>query len=146
MEERRRFLRHPIEIPLTYKILKDERRNISQTTNLSDFGISFTVDEPIPEGQILEIHIYSPRQNLFAKSIVKWQQYLEKERKYQVGVMFLDKQEGFRARMVEQICQIDLYRQRRMAEEAREIPYNEAAMEWINLHAKNFAEGLMEEI
>lgn len=146
MEDRRRFLRHPIEIPLSYKILKDERRNISQTKNLSDFGISFLTDKPVSEGQILEIHIYTPRQNLFAKSIVKWQQYSAKDKKYQIGVMFLDKQAGFRARMVEQICQIDLYRQRKMAEEAREIPYNEAAMEWIDLHAKNFAEGLIEEI
>ncbi|MBN1348338.1 PilZ domain-containing protein [candidate division KSB1 bacterium] len=142
MEERRQFVRHPIEIPLTYKVLKNERRNISQTTNLSDFGISFLSDEPIPEGQILEIHIYSPRQHLYAKSIVKWKHYLKNEGKFQVGVMFISKQAAFRARMLEQAFRIDLYRQRKMAEEAREIPYSEAALEWIDLHAKEFAEGL----
>lgn len=142
MDERRRFVRHPIEIPLTFKVLKDEHRNRSQTTDLSDFGISFLSDQPIPEGQIIELHIYSSRQNLYAKSIVKWQHYSTMDTKFRIGVMFLSKRAGFRARMFEQTCHIDLYRRRKMLEESREIPYNEAAMEWINLHAQEFAEGV----
>lgn len=144
MEERRRFVRHPLEIPLTYKILDIDGCNLTQTTDLSDFGISFLSEEPFPEGQLLEISIYSPRQHLQAKSVVKWQNYSLQEGKYQVGVMFINRQEGFRARMVEQICHIDIYRQRRMKEENRDIPYNEAAFDWITKNGKKFAEGRIE--
>lgn len=144
MEDRRRFVRHPLEIPLTYKILDKNRFSLTQTTDLSDFGISFLTDEPLPEGQLIEISIRSPRESLLAKSVVKWQNYSLNEGKYRVGVMFVSRQEGFRARMVEQICHIDLYRQRKMREEKREIPYNEAAFEWITLNGKKFAEGLVE--
>ena len=144
MEERRQFVRHPIEIPLSYKILQKDKLNLTQTTNLSDFGISFLSEEALPEGQLIEISIFSPRNNLQAKSIVKWQKYSSPEGKYRVGVMFINRQEGFRARMIEQICHIDVYRQRKMQEEKREIPYNEAAFEWITMNGKKFAEGLVE--
>jgi len=144
MEERRRFVRHPIEIPLTYKVLNNDRFNLSQTKNLSDFGISFLSNDPLPIGQVIEINITSPRVHLLAKSVVKWQKYSTEECKYRVGVMFINRQEGFRARMVEQMCHIDLYRRRKMQEENRDIPYNEAAFEWITLNGKKFAEGLVE--
>lgn len=144
MEERRQFVRHPIEIPLSYKVLQKDKLNLTQTTNLSDFGISFLSDEPLVEGQLIEISIFSPRNHLQAKSIVKWQKYSTVEGKYRVGVMFISRQEGFRARMIEQICHIDVYRKRKMQEEQRDIPYNEAAFEWITMNGKKFAEGLVE--
>lgn len=144
MEERRRFVRHPLEFPLTYKVLDQTSFTISQTTDMSDFGISFLADEPLTEGQLLELDIHSPKKLFHAKSIVKWQNYSSTENKYRIGVMFVNRQEGFHARMLEQICQIDLYHRYKMQTEKREIPYNEVAFEWINLYGKSFAEGVFE--
>jgi hypothetical protein len=144
MEERRRFVRHPIGIPLTFKVLDNDRYSLSQTTDLSDFGISFLTDEKISDGQVIEIHLNSTKTHLHAKAIVRWQIFSKEENKYRVGVMFIDRQDGFRAKMIEQICHIDMYRSRKMHEEKREIPYNEAAFEWINHYGKSFSEGNIE--
>ena len=53
---------------------------------------------------------------------------------------FIDAQDAFSARMVEQVCHIDDYRKSVRRLEGRELDAEEAAAEWISRHAAEFPE------
>ena len=57
---------------------------------------------------------------------------------YQLGVAFLDQDDAFRTRMVEQICHIENYRNNASAVEGRQLSVEEAAAEWIDRYAAHF--------
>jgi hypothetical protein len=47
---------------------------------------------------------------------------------------------AFRARMQDQCCLIEQYRLRAMKDEGRDLSRDEAALEWIELHAERFSQ------
>ena len=57
---------------------------------------------------------------------------------FELGVEFLDAEDAFRARMVEQICYIENYRKTVYETEGRALTSEEAALEWIGKHAAQF--------
>ena len=57
---------------------------------------------------------------------------------YAVGVQFLDSEEAFRVRMVEQVCHIESYRRDIAEREGRQLTAEEAALEWIGRYASSF--------
>ena len=57
---------------------------------------------------------------------------------YEVGVMFMNSDSDFKVRMVEQVCHIEHYRKEVLETEGRMINGEEAALEWIKKHAKDF--------
>ena len=57
---------------------------------------------------------------------------------YLVGIAFLDEDTLFRARMVEQVCQIEHYRHQREQELGTALEVETVAREWIALHAAEF--------
>ena len=57
---------------------------------------------------------------------------------FDLGVAFLNAEDAFRARMVEQICHIETYRRRLMSDEGRALTPEAAAHEWIARYANSF--------
>jgi hypothetical protein len=57
---------------------------------------------------------------------------------YELGVTFLEAEDAFRARMVEQLGHIEDYRRSVQRIEGRELDMDEAAHEWIEKYAANF--------
>jgi hypothetical protein len=57
---------------------------------------------------------------------------------YELGVTFLDAEVAFLARMVEQVCHIEDYRQSVGRIEGRQLTAEEAATEWIERYAGEF--------
>ena len=57
---------------------------------------------------------------------------------FEVGIEFLDKDDMFRTRMVEQICHIEEYRQEVQKKEGRQMSSKDAAQEWIQKFAPQF--------
>jgi hypothetical protein len=56
-------------------------------------------------------------------------------------VQFIDADEAYRTRMVEQVSHIEEYRRSVERLEGRELSAEEAAFEWIHRFAAHFAEG-----
>jgi hypothetical protein len=56
----------------------------------------------------------------------------------EVGVEFLDPGDAFKARMVEQLCHIENYKQHVLKAEGRRLSSEEAAAEWIVKFAASF--------
>jgi len=60
---------------------------------------------------------------------------------YEVGIAFYSPNDAYHVRMVEQICQIEQYRQDAWRQEGRCLSQEQAAREWIDLYADQFAQG-----
>lgn len=57
---------------------------------------------------------------------------------YDVGIELLNRDDAFRARMVEQVCHIEKYRRTVKETQGRSLTGEEAAMEWIGKYASTF--------
>ena len=70
--------------------------------------------------------------------VVAWCRKQEED--YLVGIAFIDEDTLFRARMVEQVCQIEHYRHQRELELGCTLCAEVIAQEWIAQHAVEFSQ------
>ena len=136
MVESRRYIRHPSDIPIENTLSEGCRLQSQVLADVSLGGLSFHVSEPLAIGQSLSLCIPSIRPDLKIDSWVTWCE--KSQHGYQVGIAFLQDQDRFTIRMVEQICHIEAYRQRILEQEGRVLTATEAAREWIDLYAEDF--------
>jgi hypothetical protein len=135
-EQVRKYIRHPVEIPLEYVITGEsfEKRKYSQ--NISIGGICFRSEEKLTSGLILLIKIPSIDSKFEGVGRVIW--CLDKENCFEIGVEFVDEEDAYRARLIEQICYIKKYQKDILEQEHRELSDEQAAEEWTRIFAKNF--------
>ncbi len=134
----RQFMRHPVNITIevTAGAELDHAARCSRNVGLG--GLAFQSDRPLPGGAVIELRIPIVRPAFETRARVVWCR--ESEAGYDLGVEFLDPNDAFRARMVEQICHIEDYRAGVFRSEGRELTAEQAAMEWIGKYASNFPE------
>ena len=132
----RHFIRHPTDIPINC-VLQDHYYCIRNAMlDVSAGGRSFSTDHFIPPGEEIHVNIYVQEPNFEADCEVRWCKRVSGY--YHVGVSFKDAKEAFTFRMVEQVCHIEHYKRRVLAEEGRELTGEEAANEWITKYAPDF--------
>ncbi|PID42105.1 MAG: pilus assembly protein PilZ [Proteobacteria bacterium] len=134
--QQREYIRHPASIPLEVKAKAMARRYHLKVKNVSYGGLSFASPTALEKGSVIVIEIPSVKPAFLVSAIVRWCR--KNETRYLVGVRFLDEEDAFRARMVEQVCHIEEYRAAAKREEGRELSENEASIEWIEKHATEF--------
>jgi len=100
-------------------------------------GLRFRFREPLPAGASIEVSIEYRRYAFQATGTVVW--CTPDAGGYDVAVRFEDQQTRFAMRMVEQACRIEWYREHTSREQGRELDGNQAAAEWIDLFAADFA-------
>lgn len=130
----RRFIRHPAAVPIQLEASSDN--HLAQSRNLSEGGLCCAVDYALEVGSEVDISIPCVKPPYSGHGVVVWCH--PSGDNYEAGIRFEGEQDVFSIRMVEQICQIELYRQRLIEQEGRELSPEEAAMEWIAMHAKDF--------
>jgi hypothetical protein len=104
--------------------------------NLSAGGLSFITNIPVKVGSVVDLIIPCVNPDYQGEGVIVWRRNQQPEG-FEVGVRFANDDEYFRMRMVEQVCQIEEYRQQ-LAEAGREITSEEAAYEWITRFAADF--------
>ena len=105
-------------------------------TNISLGGFTFRTDSPIKLGRSITINIPLIPDSSLENSYVAWCR--GKPGNHIVGVRLTDNQSAFRARMVQQICHIELYRRKIADEDGRNLSSDKAAREWIANYATDF--------
>jgi len=136
-EERRRFIRHPASLPLVYIILPGGEATLrSSIRDIGLGGISFFNSEAIDRGAVLEMSV--PALETGHKIIAQVAWCTAAGDGYDIGASFSDEENAFKARMVEQVCQIELYRRELERKEGRPVDAERAGREWIAQHAKDF--------
>ena len=135
---RREFIRHTAGVPIEVRAVPGSDPVTLESSNVSVGGISFVSDVDYPLGSIISIRIGEVDPPFEANARVVW---TSPERgRFCIGVNFLDASDAFRARMVEQVCSIERYRQQVEEREGRVLTAPEAAAEWIARYAGRFPE------
>ena len=132
----RELVRHPSDIPLDVKILSEPGSRHAYMHDVSQAGLSCLVLRQIEVGSRVEFYVPSLSDESSGRGMVVWCRPTRE--KYQLGIQFNAGKDAFRAKMVEQVCQIEHYRREVEALEGRVIDSEEAALEWIPRYAADF--------
>ena len=134
MPNAHKYIRHPTEIPVEICSLSPTHNHI-QTQPHDGVGISFICAYPWQRGMFIKIRLPMVKPTFEAIVEIVW--IRKRQSYYEVGVTFLNEEDAFQGRMCEQMCRIEIYRQKQ-AGEGRKLSIDEAAMEWITHYAEQF--------
>jgi Tfp pilus assembly protein PilZ len=132
----RKYIRHPVEIPLEYQLTGESFNRKDYSNNVSIGGICFQAKEKISLGSILLIKIPTIDPQFEAIGRVMW--CLERKKTFDIGIEFIDEESTFKVRLIEQICYIKKYQEDILKQKGRRLDDEEAAEEWTRIFAKNF--------
>jgi len=143
-EERRHFIRHPLSIPISYKIIKKtqdtnkEKGVPAMTANVSMGGLLFSTKHPVKVGSLITIKLPFKDKIFNVQSKVVHCVKSSETKLYNVGSSFYRFSDAFKTKLVEQIYLIAEYRDLRSIQLGREISLEEASREWIERYAERF--------
>lgn len=132
----RSFIRHPSNIPIDFQLEELVVEGNEYLKNVSIGGLAFNSKSEIDVGSVIRIKIPLVQPVFQALGRVTWCH--PENGHFEVGIAFLDENDSFRARMVEQICHIEEYKQEVLAKEGRKLTGEQAASEWIQRFAVEF--------
>lgn len=134
----RRFIRHTADVPIEVRSVPGTSAVAQTGVNISEGGLAFHSDACLDAEQTIEVRIPEVDPPFEAHARVVWCR--PEDGRYLVGVQFLDATDAFKARMVEQVCTIEKYREEVRETEGRELSSQDAAAEWITKYAGRFPE------
>ena len=139
-KEARRFIRHPLSIPIRCAREGHHAASEHDLRNLSFGGLSFVSNEAYCPGDVVDIEFPSLRHPAKIKGEVIWCSPAsdKKPHQYLHGMKFLDEGDHYHARLIEQICHIESYRRAQELHYGRKLSAQRAAEEWISKHADHF--------
>lgn len=134
---KRRYIRHPRNLPLVFRTIPRQFVQAPESLQGQDLGgLRFEALCPVPPGAVLELTVNVCGETQTFRGMVHWVQPLG--RHFEVGLRFTDPDDAFRARMAEQVCHIEAYRQRRSRRAGRTIGVDQAARTWMRRYAMAF--------
>jgi hypothetical protein len=132
----RQYIRHPSDIPITLKAVD---RRAPKAKNLKDIGgggLCFRAQGYVEPGNDVRISIPVREPAFEATGIVVWCRRTNEH--FDVGLKFDSTTTDFAVRMVEQVCQVEHYKNQILENEGRKLSGDEAAAEWIEKFAGDF--------
>ena len=136
----RRFFRHPSSVPLQCRKLSGAKAMSGKLRDISFGGMAFTSPENFKAGDVVVIRYPAMQDGHDVTGEIIWSAPASRSprshRAY--GMRFTRTSMLSRARMVEQICRIQLYRAAREKRFAWDLTPQQAAKEWITHCAPGF--------
>jgi hypothetical protein len=129
----RQFIRHPVDIPIE---VSSTAPADGRCYNVSHGGLALRCAICLETGDLVLLRIPLVQPTFESSARVAWCSACDQG--FELGVEFLDAQDAFRARMVEQVCSIESYRNAIRRAEGRDLTSEEAAIEWISKYAAQF--------
>jgi len=132
----REYIRHPSKVPLVI-IPHSTREQLSlELNNISTGGLSFDSPVEFHTNAIVKIKIPSIKPVFKVNAVVQWCRQIKGC--FEMGVQFLDQDDAYKVRMVEQVCHISEYRKEKQQVTGRRMSWNNASMEWIEKNGGSF--------
>lgn len=132
----RKYIRHPANIPIEVKAHDQATHDIHNTVNLGIGGLAFRCNRDFAQGAVVEIRIPFVIPPFEVKARVAWCK--PQDDGFEHGVEFLNQEDAYMARMVEQVCHIENYQKAVCRTEGRQLSLDEAAREWVSKYAAEF--------
>jgi len=134
-QQQRQFIRHPLEIPIKMAAISDCASDCV-LKNVSEAGLCIQYPTKFNKGDKVNICIPLSEPSITVEAIVCWCRQVQGQ--FEVGVYFISTEDAFTARMIEQMCHIESYRQAQEKETGMPFSPEEAAKEWIGMYASTF--------
>lgn len=134
----RSFIRHPSSVPIDFQLEELVTEGTDYLKDISEGGLAFRSSVILEPGTTIRIKI--PLVSPVFQAIGKVTWCHPQGNIFEIGIQFLDEADTFRARMVEQICHIEQYKQDILEKDGRQLSSEQAAAEWIQKFAINFPE------
>lgn len=132
----RRYIRHTACIPIEVKAKGEMTHDIHNTVNLGIGGLAFRCPRDFAQGEVVEIRIAFVQPPFDVEARVAWCK--PHGDGFELGVEFLNRDDEYMARMVEQVCHIENYQKTVSRTEGRQLSLENAAREWISKYAAEF--------
>ncbi|CAA0082472.1 PilZ domain-containing protein [Zhongshania aliphaticivorans] len=132
----REFIRHVNEIPVAVKVTGETGSRCGHLRDVSVAGLAFDVARRIKVGSKLNFYVPALSDESVGRGRVVWCRPLQAS--FRLGLEFDQGCDAYRARVVEQLCLIEHYRQEVKLNEGRDIDAEQAAAEWIEVYAADF--------
>jgi len=132
----RAFLRHPADIPIHIQAQPIQLDTEQRLKDVGVGGLACRSECSLDVGTLVEVVIELVTPPFHAEGRVAWSHPLNGH--HEVGIQFMELEDAFAARMVEQICHIEHYRNEIMRREGRVLDGKTAAKEWIDKYAADF--------
>ncbi len=131
----REYIRHPACMPIDVKCSSSLAQLNLQLNNVSEGGLSFVSPNAFHRGSVVDIKI--PVRPVFrVHAVVQWCRAVSEG--FELGVEFLDRDDAYRVRMVQQVCRIEMYRDELQLRSGKRVSREQASKEWIAKYAESF--------
>ncbi len=104
--------------------------------NISEGGLCVHCGNAIAHGTTVMVSFPHEQETFEAQGLVIW--CCQTDDGYDVGIQFCSDEDRFGVRMMEQVSQIEHYRNQVEREEGRRLTIEQAAREWIAQYAPRF--------
>ncbi len=140
--ERRAFIRHPSDIPINCVIEGHLEETQSALRDISHGGLRFRSTRAFACGDMIGLNFPTLRDDDVLHGEIVWLDVDAETNppSFLYGMRFLDQENQYHARLVEQICRIEQYRSAQADEHGRVLSSSEAASEWIEKCAERFSD------
>jgi len=135
-QNQRAYIRHPADIPIEIALVSRDRKYRQRVYDISFGGLRCGFGAYVKPGTLVRLNIDLVDPPFDAHARVIWCHSCING--FDVGVEFMDAEDAFRARMVEQLCHIEQYKRWAKDNEGRELTAEQAATEWITKYAADF--------
>lgn len=132
----RRYIRHPSGMPIRCAVCGDVPPLREKLRNFSEGGLCFHAHVELETGYRVRVSIPVVDREFQAEAVVMWCR--DRGTAFDVGVRFVNAEDVYSLRMVEQLCHIEEYRREVAREQGRRLTSEQAAMEWIASYAADF--------
>ncbi|UZE95176.1 PilZ domain-containing protein [Alkalimarinus alittae] len=133
----RSYIRHPTDVPIELSPAEWASDDHLRIKDVSIGGLSLKSATALELKALIKIKIPLVEPPFETHGKVVWCRKNSLS-DYEVGVEFIDEQDAYAARMVEQICHIEHYRNNVKETDGRDLNIEEAAQEWIKKYARDF--------
>lgn len=133
---RRSYMRHPSGIPIEITAATGADAGRRRLRDVGLGGLACESAQPLPPGAMVSVRIPIVFPPFETRARVVWCQ--GRGAGYELGMQFVAPKDAYAARMVEQICHIEDYRNRVREIEGRALDAEQAALEWISKYADGF--------
>lgn len=136
--EKRRFFRHPVNMPIQLRLEKADDTYVSESKDISLGGLSFVWPSKLSKGLLLTVSIPVKEKVFDVRARVAYCKGYGKTNQYRTGVMFTSSPDAFKAKLAEEVLHIIEYQKSISRELGVELSEEEAAKKWISRYAGKF--------
>ncbi|GAB4062617.1 PilZ domain-containing protein [Uliginosibacterium sediminicola] len=132
----RAYLRHPTDIPIRIKVMAVAEQRHAPLKDVCIGGLACRIEYALEIGTPVNVCIDCVSPPFEAAGRVVWCRQCDG--RHELGIQFMQEEDAYAARMVEQICHIEHYRNEVLRREGRLLDGHSAATEWIGKYAADF--------